>query len=188
MGGGRWAMWSLRQQRLVDLIPGEALSVGSQQPAAPCSAGGCERVSFLIKLRWSHQKSTEAHGSPKRPGLASGARREEIKTGPGVQKATQPRQPWRGAPHSYRMGWAGGGDQARSRELEGMVVVGGCWREWLEGMPGSCPATGTPGRFPAGLTETPRGWGGGTTAPGGGLRAETMQTVAPKGLMEKPGA
>lgn len=38
------------------------------------------------------------------------------------------------------------------------------------------------------VIEKPRGWGRGTTAPGGGLRAEFMQKVAPKGLTEEPGA
>lgn len=55
---------------------------------------------------------------------------------------------------------------------------GSGWRGCQEAV----QATGIRGPLPSRtVIEKPRGWGGGTTAPGGGLRAETMQTVAPRG-------
>lgn len=182
-------MWSLRQRRLFDLILGEALSVGSQQPAAPCSAWRMQkgllsdqtalvppekhRGPWKPEETWVGVRSQEggdkdgARGSEGNPAQAATARcSSQLQDGVG--------RGWRSS-QEQRTGGNGGGGGV----LEG--VAGGDARE-LSGHRDPRPL---PSRT---VTETPRGWGGGTTAPGGGLRAETMQTVAPKGLMEKPGA
>lgn len=115
-----------------------------------------------------------------------GVRRQEggDKEGPGVQKATPAQAAMARCSSKLQdgvgRGWRSSQEQRTGGKGKG-GVAGGDARE-LSGHRDPRPL---PSRT---VTETPRGWGGGTTAPGGGLRAETMQTVAPKGLTEEPGA
>lgn len=113
---------SLHQPRLFAVIPGEALGVGSQQPAAPCSAWRMQKGLLSDQTRADRTRKAEAHrpGSPRRPGSASGDRRRHRRS-QGYRRQPAPGSHGEVLLKTMGRGVGGqGGDQGRSRELGGV--------------------------------------------------------------------